>query len=166
LAEVVGEKHDYNLQKVEPFFTDPNKEYYHEFEKMLEGLNGKNSESQLCIEEFLEKSEKKWFNQYRNAKLGKSPAGSPAPSLFRAKRYSSPEPSLYDHEGVNSNNNDGNETMNQFLIDKDYVPPSGLKAFLLRRIGDWPLYSILLAFVCLYLPSPLPCWCTPLLSRS
>ena len=151
LQEVVGEKHDYNLQKVEPFFTDPNKEYYREFEKKLEDLNSKNSESQLCIEEFLKKSEKKWFNRYRDAKLGKSPAATPASSIFRVERYSSPEPSLYDHEGAYNDSNDGEENMNQFLIDKDYVPPSGLKAFLLRRIGDWPLYSLLLAFVRLFL---------------
>ncbi|KAJ9654948.1 hypothetical protein H2201_008910, partial [Coniosporium apollinis] len=141
LAGVVGEKHDYNLQKVEPFFTDPNKEYYHQFEKKLEDLTGKNSESQMCIEEFLKKSEKKWFNRYRHAQLGRSPAS----SIFRVKR-SSREPSVYDHEGAYSNSDNGEEVTNQFLIDKDYVPPSGLKAFLLRRIGDWPLYSIALAF--------------------
>ncbi|KAJ9634222.1 hypothetical protein H2199_009052 [Coniosporium tulheliwenetii] len=141
-SRVVGEKHDYNLQKVEPFFTDPNKEYYHQFEKKLEDLTGKNSESQMCIEEFLKKSEKKWFNRYRHAQLGRSPAS----SIFRVKR-SSREPSVYDHEGAYSNSDNGEEVTNQFLIDKDYVPPSGLKAFLLRRIGDWPLYSIALAFV-------------------
>jgi alpha-1,3-glucan synthase len=143
LTGVVAERHDYNLQKVEPFFTDPNKEYYKAFEKKLDDLNGKNSESQLCIEDYLEKSEKQWFNRYRNAKLGKSPAATPAGSIFRSK---SPE-SLYDQDGAYSNSNDNQELVNQFLIDKDYVPPKGLKGFLLRRIGDWPLYSILLAFV-------------------
>ncbi len=151
LAGVVGEKHDYNLQKVEPFFTDPNKEYYKDFEKKLQDLNGKNSESALCIEDFLEKSEKNWFNQYRAAKLGKSPRATPTPSIFRSKRYSSPpgspEPSLYDHEGVYGNSGDNEELMNQFLLDKDYVPPKGLKGILLHRVGDWPLYSFLLAFV-------------------
>jgi alpha-1,3-glucan synthase len=146
LAGVVGEKHDYNLQKVEPFFTDPNKEYYKAFEQKLDDLNGKNSETALCIEDFLEKSEKQWFNRYRDAKRGKSPAATPASSIFRAKRYSSPEPSLYEQDGAYSNSNDSQELMNQFLIDKDYVPPKGLKGFLLKRVGDWPLYSFLLAF--------------------
>lgn len=142
LTGVVAERHDYNLQKVEPFFTDPNKEYYKAFEKKLDDLNGKSSESQLCIEDYLEKSEKQWFNRYRNAKLGKSPAATPAGSIFRSK---SPEP-LYGQDGGYSNSNDNQGLVNQFLIDKDYVPPKGLKGFLLRRIGDWPLYSILLAF--------------------
>jgi alpha-1,3-glucan synthase len=150
LAGVVGERRDYNLQKVEPSFTDPNKEYYHEFERKLEDLTGKNSENQLCIEEFLEKSEKKWFNRYRDAKLGKSQSATPASSIFRGLGgASSPEPPVYERAYHNSYTSEG--AVNQFLIDKDYVPPSGLKALLLRRIGDWPIYSLLLAFVRLLL---------------
>lgn len=36
--------------------------------------------------------------------------------------------------------------LNEFALGKDYQPPTGLKRVLLYRVGDWPLYSILLAF--------------------
>ena len=58
LIEVVGEKTDYKLQNVNPFFTDSKKEFEELFEQKLANLNGKNSEDQLCIEEYLVKSEK------------------------------------------------------------------------------------------------------------
>lgn len=35
----------------------------------------------------------------------------------------------------------------EFLLGEDYAPPTGLKRILRLRVGDWPLYSILLAFV-------------------
>ncbi|KAL4860332.1 hypothetical protein BDV12DRAFT_205194 [Aspergillus spectabilis] len=47
LDSIVGGKKDFNLQKVDPFFTDSNGEYYRHFEQQLEKLNGSNSESQL-----------------------------------------------------------------------------------------------------------------------
>lgn len=141
IDSVVKEKHNYNLQKVSPFFTDSNNEYAKKFEKKLENVNGKNSEDQLCVEEYLSRSEKDWFNRYRDVKLGRSPlGGTPVSSVFRLKmsRSNSPPqtPSPPDEKPVD-----------QFLLPKDYVPPSGLKRFLLRRIGDWPVYSILLGFV-------------------
>ena len=83
LDTVVGEKKDFSLQKVEPFFTDTNGEYYAIFSKKLEKLDGKNSDSELCIEEFLVKSEKKWFDRFREAKLGLTPSPSPASSVYR-----------------------------------------------------------------------------------
>ncbi|KAK9561836.1 Cell wall alpha-1,3-glucan synthase ags1 [Aspergillus fumigatus] len=106
---VVGDKKDFKLQKVDPFFTDSHGEYARLFEKSLENLNAANSETQLCIEEFLVKSEKEWFDKFRDAKLGR--LNSPAPSVFRGK---------------------------------DYVPPTGLRKWMQLRIGDWPVYSLLL----------------------
>ncbi|PYH83359.1 alpha-1,3-glucan synthase [Aspergillus uvarum CBS 121591] len=139
--DIVKEKQDYNLQKVSPFFTDVNNEYADKFEKKLVDLNGKNSEDQLCIEEFLEKSEKDWFNRYRDVKLGKSPLPSPSPSVFRFKvNDNSPPPTPGMTGGPVEDPNAG-----QFLLPKDYVPPTGLKRFMLMKIGDWPVYSIVLA---------------------
>lgn len=70
LSDVVGERHDMKLQKVDLSFTDANGEFLAEFEEMLAGITAKNSHTDLCIEEFLKKSEKEWFKRYRNAKLG------------------------------------------------------------------------------------------------
>jgi alpha-1,3-glucan synthase len=33
----------------------------------------------------------------------------------------------------------------EFLLGKDYQPPSVLKRLMQRRIGDWPIYSLMLA---------------------
>jgi hypothetical protein len=39
------------------------------FDKKLDVLNGSNSESQLCIEEFLIKSEQEWFDSEERINL-------------------------------------------------------------------------------------------------
>ena len=112
------------------------------FEKKLTNLNGKNSEDQLCIEEFLEKSQKDWFNRYRDVKLGKSPLSSPAPSVFRIKVRETSRSESPPITGPGADPNAG-----QFLLPNDYVPPTGLKRFMLMKLGDWPVYSIFLAIV-------------------
>jgi alpha-1,3-glucan synthase len=69
---VIGEKKDFKLQKVDLLFTDSNGEFYNAFEAKLGTLSGKNSESELCIEEYLIRSEKCWFDKFRDARLGSS----------------------------------------------------------------------------------------------
>lgn len=150
LDSVVGDKKSYNLQKVDPFFTDSNGEYYRAFEKRLEELNGGNSESMLCIEEYLVKSEKKWFDKFRDARLGRH-SHSPAPSMFNRRkggsRSNSPSGSIFN-EDLSGSGSDNNKEVygDEFLLGKDYVPPTGLKKWMQIRILDWPVYSIFLAF--------------------
>lgn len=115
-------------------------------EKKLEGLDGKTSESALCIEDYLVKSEKKWFDRFRDARLGRT--HSPAPSVFRSKRTSrapSPAGSIFN-EDLSYDGNDKESLGDQFLLGDDYKPPTGLKKWMQMRIGDWPLYSFFLAF--------------------
>jgi alpha-1,3-glucan synthase len=139
IPSVVGEKTDFELQKTTPFFTDPRQEYARAFEKKLADLNGKNSYS-TCIEDFIEKSEKDWFNRLRGVKMGKS--STPVSSIFRYKGDSPPGSIFND-----SNLEEESDGKDQFLLDHDYKPPTGVKKMLLHRLGDWPLYSLLLAFV-------------------
>ncbi|KAL5341190.1 hypothetical protein BJX70DRAFT_395913 [Aspergillus crustosus] len=149
LDSIVGGKKDFKLQKVDPFFTDSNGEYYKHFEQQLEKLNGSNSESQLCIEEFLIKSERQWFDKFRDARLGRTKQ--PTPSVFRDKHSASPNESFYidDNASRNSgsglNDNDNDTEDDEFLLGKDYVPPTGLKKWMQVKIGDWPVYTIFLA---------------------
>lgn len=152
--DITKEKQPYNLQKVDPFFTDANNEYADKFEKKLVDLNGKNSEDQLCIEEFLEKSEKDWFNRYRDVKLGKSPLPSPAPSVFRFKIHETNRSETPPITGPGAGPNAG-----QFLLPNDYVAPTGLKRFMLMKLGDWPVYSIFLAIVSWNPTKSLHCTC-------
>ncbi|EEH18163.2 hypothetical protein PABG_00726 [Paracoccidioides brasiliensis Pb03] len=144
LGSVVGGKTDFKLQKVDPFFTDSNGEFYRAFDKKLEELNGHNSESDLCIEEYLVKSEKKWYNRFRDARLGRK-QDKPS-SIFRVKRVGvSPAPSEYG-EDIDSRESDCGKDCDEFLLGRDYVPPTGLRKWMQLRIGDWPIYSFFLAF--------------------
>ncbi|KAJ6102430.1 hypothetical protein N7486_004857, partial [Penicillium sp. IBT 16267x] len=138
--DIIKEKQDYNLQKVDPFFTDPNNEYADKFEKKLADLNGKNSQGQLCIEEFLDRSQKDRFNRYRDVKLGKSPLPSPAPSVFRMRIRETGRPESPPIAGT-----DAVPDTEQFVLPNSYVTPTGLKRFMLMKLGDWPVYSIFLA---------------------
>lgn len=139
---VVGEKKDYKLQKVDPTFTDSTGEFYRAFEAKLEKLNGSNSVSQLCIEEYLEKSEKKWFDRFRDARLGRNQSPS---SKFRSK-YGGPSPMATvsnDEVGSRESGSPGRRP-DEFCLGNDYVPPSGLRKWMQVRVFDWPIYSFIL----------------------
>ncbi|KGO47515.1 Glycosyl transferase, family 1 [Penicillium expansum] len=145
LDSVVGNKTDFKLQKVDPFFTDSTGEYYRTFDKKLDILNGSNSESQLCIEEFLIKSEQQWFDRFRNARLGRSK--SPTPSIRHSSRNTDTPDNMFYSDDLVSNVNSNEDVLqdDEFLLGKDYVPPTGLKKWMQIKIGDWPVYSIFLA---------------------
>ncbi|CAI7610059.1 unnamed protein product [Penicillium glandicola] len=157
LDSVVGNKTDFKLQKVDPFFTDSTGEYYRTFDRRLDNLNGSNSESQLCIEEFLIKSEQQWFDRFRNARLGrnKSPTPSiryssrgksPTPSMRNSRNTDTPDTMFYADDASNVNSDEEHQLQDdEFLLGKDYVPPTGLKKWMQIKIGDWPVYSIFLA---------------------
>lgn len=150
LDSVVGDKKDFKLQKVDPFFTDSNGEYYQNFEQKLQDLNGSNSEGQYCIEEFLVKSEQDWFDRFRNAKLGRNkPPASPAVSLLHHSRVVSETPptisSFNDYSVTRSTDGESSASDDEFLLGKDYVPPTGLKKWMQIKVGDWPVYSVFLA---------------------
>lgn len=151
---VVGDKKDFKLQKVDPFFTDSSGEYYKAFDDKLKDLDGKTSEGPLCIEDYLVKSERKWFNKFRDARLGRTPGhsrhASPAPSIFKKSRPPSPTASIFDGEPAldKSEGSDAREVSDddEYLLGNDYKPPTGLRKYMQVRIGDWPLYSFFLAF--------------------
>ncbi|KAH8750212.1 glycosyl transferase group 1 [Diaporthe sp. PMI_573] len=153
VVDVVGERTDYKLQKVDPFFNDSTGDYYREFEQKLTGLSVKNSENELCIEEYLTKSEREWFKRFKDAKLGRSrsPSASPLPTGLSRSRHSR---SVSYNSIAPSDEDDGDEfdtrisdpdRDDEFLLGTGYKPPKGLKKFLQIRLGDWPIYSFLLA---------------------
>lgn len=152
LGAVVKDKKDYKLQNVDPFFDDPTGLYYKAFDKKLDELNGKTSEGPLCVEEYLVKSERDWFNRFRGAKMGRTSL--PVSPMFRT-RENSPAPSISNgRTRSNSLSTNAEEGVEQFLLQEDYKPPTGLKKILLRKIGDWPVYTFFLAFVSLRLMKP------------
>lgn len=147
LSEVKGDKTDFNLQKVELSFNDTTGEYYNKFEQMLQNLNGKTSEKDLCIEEYLVESEKAWFKKYRDAKLGRSRDPSPAAGAHVTKRqsrasvYSNPE----ENDSEDAVSVGEGDRMEDFLLGENYHRPSIIKRWMQTRIGDWPIYSLFLA---------------------
>jgi len=139
LASVVGERKDYCLQRVNANFTDADGSASKAFGQELARIDGKSGKIDLCIEEYLMKCEKKWFNDMRLRKLGMSSANSSDSDVAteaEGPRSASPSPS------------DG------LVEGQDFKPPTGLKRFMLRKVGDWPLYSFFLAIVCSTAPPP------------
>lgn len=131
LTKVLDEKLDKQPQELQPFFTDPTGLYYRTFERKLDSLNGKTSESALCIEEYLEKSEKQWFNRLHDVKMNKGEN--------MAKNNAS-------GVSIGGENMDvENETNEQFLLPQNYRAPTGVYRLLSTKIGDWPMYSFFLA---------------------
>lgn len=146
LDSIVGEKKDFKLQKVDPFFTDSSGEFYRLFEERLKDLNGSNSDTQLCIEHYLEKSEKKWFNRFRDARLGRN-QGSPAGSVHRGGAGNSPAGSITNDDATSHESGvpeRKNAPPDEFLLGEDYIPPTGLKKWMQIRLGEWPVYSLFL----------------------
>jgi alpha-1,3-glucan synthase len=125
---VVGTSKYFSLQNVDANFTDSDEMYYQTFEQSLHQLDKGNSEKSLCIEGFLEKSEKEWFAKYRAAKNARSRESSAAPLLRRPMSSNGPEKGNF-----------------QSLLGDNYQPPSLIRRVAQWRIGDWPLYSLFLA---------------------
>ncbi|ORY13406.1 putative alpha-1,3-glucan synthase [Clohesyomyces aquaticus] len=137
LKSVIGDEKDYRLQRVDPFFTDAQGVYTRQFGRMLDDLSGRTSTSQLCIEEFLVKSEKNWFGRFYDAKLGIRGSSTKVLSV----------PDSNTSDGTISRTGSVIETTGQseFQLGTDYAPPKGFRKLVQTRIGDWPIYSLLLA---------------------
>ncbi|EXJ62578.1 alpha-1,3-glucan synthase [Cladophialophora yegresii CBS 114405] len=149
MNSIVGEKTDFKLQQVDPFFTDSNGEFARAFEKRLADLTGHNSESTTCIEEFLVKSEKQWFNTFRDAKLGRHAANASARNSMHISRESRPTsaaPSIYGADTDPDSHHDPNNLADEFLLGENYKPPTGLRKWMQLRVGDWPVYAFFMGF--------------------
>jgi alpha-1,3-glucan synthase len=144
INSVVGEGQKFNLQEVDPDFTDPTGIYTRMFERMLENLNSKNSESKLCIEDYLCKSKKNWYGRFHDAKLGRSNTATPASSVYKGKSFIGVrERNAREDSSFDSGESDGGAA--QFMLGENYKPPTGIRKALNHKIGDWPVYAILLA---------------------
>lgn len=152
LSDVVGERHDMKLQKVDLSFSDSNGEFYAEFEQMLSAITAKNSHTDLCIEEFLKKSEKEWFRRYRDAKLGiasksreasrtRSPSGkrpesrdgysksrnSSVVSRGRQRHRSITPHSIITYYSTEAGSPQEPDVDDEFLLGSGYKAPTGLR---------------------------------------
>lgn len=116
---------------------------------MMSGVTAKNSETKLCIDEFLKKSEKEWFSKRHDAKLGRSALSSRASSVFGVPRVGAR--SVTSGSEISSDQSrrgsDAEAGLTQFALGNDFVPIKGLKKFMQLRIGGWQVYAIFLALV-------------------
>ncbi|RDW72846.1 hypothetical protein BP6252_06753 [Coleophoma cylindrospora] len=141
---IVGGKKDFNLQEVVPVFTDATGEFTEKFRDMLESLSARNSEFSLCIGDYVEKSEKKWFDRYRKTKFQRQSAVSLV-SYGMEPNTRMISPSRPSDAGDSMSHHDDAITDGEFQLGRDYKPPAGVKRLFLRRIGSWPVYSFFIA---------------------
>lgn len=168
ITSVTKGRKDFALQKVDPFFTDADGEYTDEFKKMLTQLDSKTSETDLCIEQYLVRSEKQWFEGYKIAKFGLSSSRNaskvslvepslaiPSSSRFLdvPSRPASPyTPSIVSSmysEDEDSHSEAGSRRFVSAFDTEDlpkHAQASPLQKFMLRKVFDWPVYTLILAF--------------------
>lgn len=127
VVEVVGDRTDYKLQKVDPFFNDSTGEYYRAFEERLAGLTAKNSENDLCIEEYLVESERDWSKRFRNAKLGRSKSPNARISMHSATTSYNNSIAPSEEDSEDRAEIEAEIRDDEFLLGKGYNPPTGLK---------------------------------------
>ncbi|KAF2864946.1 hypothetical protein BDV95DRAFT_613098 [Massariosphaeria phaeospora] len=139
LKSVVGEEKSYRMQNVDPFFTDSQGFYTKQFDRLLGGLNGRTSTGELCIEDFVTKSEKHWFGRFYNAKLGVKSA--------TVEVTSEGESSGSEQSSGSSMQSSNLATVieDEFELGSDYAPPTGFKKVVQYKIRDWPVYAFLLS---------------------
>ena len=165
ITSVTKGRKDFALQKVDPFFTDADGEYTDEFKRMLTQLDSKTSETDLCIEQYLVKSEKQWFEGYKIAKFGLTPSSRnvskvslvEAPSALNSSRFldiPSRPPSPYAPSIISSVYSEDEDRRNpgarpfisEFEKEENPNEASPIQKFMLRKVFDWPVYTIILAF--------------------
>jgi len=141
IASVIGSRADtFALSKVEDNFTDVDGKYFKLFSSELHKIDPKTSKEELCIEEFLVKSEKEWSNDQRNKKLGLEFGSESKSHKTPGSHYSYDQPTT-----ISPPESQADEPL------FGYKRPTGIKLLMQRRIGDWPVYSFLLALVYLSL---------------
>ncbi|TVY41175.1 Cell wall alpha-1,3-glucan synthase, partial [Lachnellula occidentalis] len=146
---------NYELEKVDQDFTDSRGDYYNLFEKNLQKLNGDTSTGSLCIEQYLIKSEKQWYKQYKSAKLGrfnvseKSVTSSSASSIRGDDSASTSEAGSYlpdrSENMVVSDAARHEADLDRWQLGHGYKPPTGLRLVMQLKFFDWPVYTFFMA---------------------
>jgi alpha-1,3-glucan synthase len=139
LGEIVGQRKDFALQQVDPFFTDADEEFYKAFKRKLEHLNARNSTTELCIEEYIVDSTRIWFSRCHDAKVGVSSLFSSANSsaMFLPKKAHTqvqqhevePTDSSGDERSSNGADHPTQTEKDGYKFDfgENFVPPTGLR---------------------------------------
>jgi glycogen synthase len=115
------------------------------FEKLLTNLNKKNSVTDNCIEVYLMKSERKYFDMYTDAQLKKQPkavecslTGAGLNHAVDDMGYGSGSPPTEQSESY------GADGIDQWLSRLGYRRPIAIQRFMRWRVGNWPIYALFL----------------------
>jgi alpha-1,3-glucan synthase len=137
LGEILGERKDFALQQVDPFFTDSNEEFYNVFKQKLEQLNARNSTTDLCTEEYIVESTRAWFSRRHDAKVGvHSLFSSASSSTVSLKKKGRVQVHLQETDSLNSSEDERNARSvdhpsrtekDDFDFGENFVPPTGLR---------------------------------------
>ncbi|KAJ5986732.1 hypothetical protein N7451_011097 [Penicillium sp. IBT 35674x] len=145
LPSVFGDhnKPVFNLQKVDPTFTDSMGHFTRRFEKLLANLSNRNSITDHCIEVYLMKCERKFFDMYTDAQLKKQPKERP---LAEGGLNDGVDDTPYNQrpEQSDSNDSNGSDEIDQWLFRLGYKRPIAIQRFMRWRIGNWPIYALFL----------------------
>ena len=144
----VFEDHDqpvFNLQKVDPTFTDSMGYFTRNFDKQLTNLNKKNSITDYCIEIYLMKSERKFFDMYTDAQLKKQPKVVERP-LSGAGLNHAVDDTEYENASPppGQSESNGADDIDKWLSRLDYKRPIAIQRFMRWRVGNWPVYALFL----------------------
>ncbi|RAK95230.1 alpha-1,3-glucan synthase Ags3 [Aspergillus ibericus CBS 121593] len=128
----------FELQKVDPTFTDSMGHFTRRFEDLLTHLNKKNSLTDCCIETYLMKSERQFYYDYSDAQLKKQPKD-------RAIAIPGADtPDGRDSYASGTADSDETDEIDRWLMQLGYRRPMVIQRFMRRRIGNWPIYSLFL----------------------
>lgn len=136
---ILTKRRHYTVRNRETPFTDSTEFYYKSFAIMLRALNSKNSEKNLCIERYLTQSEALWFSCAQGSRMGKPRASSPSSLAYIQKLQHRNTPRKFQSLDI--------EKASQSVSEPHHRTMTGLRSILLIQIGDWPVYSLLIALV-------------------
>ena len=152
LASVMSGGHgkEFTLTKVQERFTDEDGQVLRAFSTELRDLTPKNSKHELCIEEYLMKSEKDFFHAVKRSELGikakqkklnEYPSSRPGSvGSSRASSFSGEHRPTREY----STSPDESEVYPQQPVFAG-PKPRGVALFMQREWHDWPVYSLFLA---------------------
>ncbi|CED84497.1 modular protein with glycoside hydrolase family 13 and glycosyltransferase family 5 domains [Phaffia rhodozyma] len=148
------------LNKAIVDFTDSNGEVAQDFVQKLQLLNAGNSKGDLCIEQFLIKSERKYFATVKKDKINASTAsykGSSIKGSSRDSMFGTPSPSLHYSYGEDGEHGELDRSPDMGLFGSEghdsnsepahypEKPMTRLQITMQRQIGKWPVYCVILA---------------------
>ncbi|EEB06005.2 cell wall alpha-1,3-glucan synthase mok11 [Schizosaccharomyces japonicus yFS275] len=157
LASVMSAQRDFALTKVARQFDDEEGRALHIFSEKLNDLNAKNSKDELCIELFLLKCEKDYFDEIRKLQLGIQKPGKL--KLVDETQIVESSPSFPPAKAHLNSSDDSDEVVDVPIDEHVYTAPRlnddgyvyefeyyhGISKFMQYKIFDWPVYAIFLA---------------------